>query len=55
VLRRLATALAPSTPHVHSAVALNDSSALRVWENMLRDPCLNGACTAAEMGAPFHL
>jgi hypothetical protein len=36
-------------------VALNDFSALRVWEKMLGVPCLNGACTAAGMGAPFHL
>jgi acid phosphatase len=47
--------ISPSTPHVHSSVALNDYSALRVWESMLGVPCLNGACTAAGMGAPFHL
>ncbi|HEX3329040.1 MAG TPA: hypothetical protein VHS27_03900 [Gaiellales bacterium] len=47
--------ISPSTPHVHTAVALNDFSALRVWEKMLGVPCLNGACTAAGMGAPFHL
>ena len=47
--------ISPSTPHVHSSVALNDQSALRVWESMLGVPCLNGACTAAGMGAPFHL
>jgi len=47
--------ISPSTPHVHSAVALNDFSALRVWERMLGLPCLNGACTAAGMGQPFHL
>jgi hypothetical protein len=37
------------------AVALNDVSALRAREKMLGVPCLNGACTAAGMGAPFHL
>jgi phosphatidylinositol-3-phosphatase len=47
--------ISPSTPHVHSAVALNDFSAVRVWERMLGLPCLNGACTAAGMGKPFHL
>jgi len=47
--------ISPSTPHVHSSVALNDYSGLRVWESMLGVPCLNGACTAAGMGAPFHL
>ena len=47
--------ISPSTPHVHTAVALNDFSALHVWEKMLGVPCLNGACTAAGMGAPFHL
>ncbi len=47
--------ISPSTPHVHSAVALNDFSALRVWETMLGLPCLNGACTAAGMGKPFRL
>jgi hypothetical protein len=47
--------ISPSTPHVHSAVALNDFSALRVWERMLGVPCLNDACSAAGMGKPFHL
>ncbi len=47
--------ISPSTPHVHSAVALDDFSALRVWERMLGVPCLNSACTAAGMGKPFRL
>jgi phosphatidylinositol-3-phosphatase len=47
--------ISPSTPHVHSAVALNDYSALRVWERMLGVPCLASACTAPAMGKAFHL
>jgi hypothetical protein len=47
--------ISPSTPHVHSSLALNDFRVLRVWEGMLGVPCPNGACTAAGMGAPFHL
>ncbi len=47
--------ISPSTPHVHSSLALNDYSALRVWERMLGVPCLASACTAAAMGKAFHL
>jgi acid phosphatase len=47
--------ISPSTPHVHSNVALNDYSALRVWERMLGVPCLASACTAPAMGKAFHL
>jgi acid phosphatase len=47
--------ISPSTPHVRSAVALNDFSALRVWERMLGVACLKSACTAPGMGKPFHL
>jgi phosphatidylinositol-3-phosphatase len=47
--------ITPSTPHVRSAVALNDFSALRVWERMLGVSCLKSACTAPGMGKPFHL
>ncbi len=47
--------ISPSTPHVHTAVALNDFSALRVWERMLGVACLKRACTAPGMGKPFHL
>ncbi|MEP6640708.1 MAG: hypothetical protein ABJB93_02255 [Gaiellales bacterium] len=47
--------ISPSTPHTHSSVALNDYSALRVWERMLGVPCANNACTATPMGANFHL
>jgi hypothetical protein len=36
------------------SIALNDFSAPRVWESMLGAPCVNGACTAAGMGAAFH-
>ena len=47
--------ISPSTPHTHSSAALNDYSALRVWERMLGVPCANNACTASPMGAHFHL
>jgi phosphatidylinositol-3-phosphatase len=47
--------ISPSTPHVHTALALNDFSALRVWERMLGVSCLKSACTAAGMGKPFRL
>jgi hypothetical protein len=47
--------ISPSTPHTHSAVALNDYSALRVWEHMLGVPCVNNACTATGMGTAFRL
>jgi len=47
--------ISPSTPHIPSSAALNDYRALRVWERMLGVPCLNGARTAAGMGAPFRL
>jgi hypothetical protein len=47
--------ISPSTPHVRTATALNDYSALRVWERMLGVPCVNAACTAPAMGKPFHL
>jgi hypothetical protein len=47
--------ISPSTPHTHQSVALNDYSALRVWERMLGVPCVNNACTAAAMGSAFHL
>ena len=43
------------TPHERTALALNDYSALRVWERMLGVPCVNAACTAPAMGKPFHL
>lgn len=47
--------ISPSTPHVRTTLALNDYSALRVWERMLGVPCVNAACTAPAMGKPFHL
>jgi acid phosphatase len=47
--------ISPSTPRVHSSVALNDYSALRVWERMLGVPCLASACTAPAMGKAFNL
>jgi hypothetical protein len=47
--------ISPSTPHTHASAALNDYSALRVWERMLGVPCVNNACTAKSMGATFHL
>jgi hypothetical protein len=47
--------ISPSTQHVRTALALNDYSALRVWERMLGVPCVNAACTAPAMGKPFHL
>jgi hypothetical protein len=50
-----AIVISPSTPHVRTALALNDYSALRVWERMLGLPCVNAACNAPAMGKPFHL
>jgi phosphatidylinositol-3-phosphatase len=47
--------ISPSTPHVRASAALNDYSALRVWERMLGVPCLAAACTAPAMGKTFHL
>jgi hypothetical protein len=47
--------ISPSTPHVHASLALNDYSALRVWQRMLGVPCLASACSAPAMGAAFHL
>ena len=47
--------ISPSTPHVHASLALNDYSALRVWERMLGVPCLASACSAPAMGNAFHL
>ena len=47
--------ISPSTPHTHSSLALDDYSALRVWERMLGVPCTDGACTAVAMGRPFGL
>ena len=47
--------ISPSTPHVRATLALNDYSALRVWERMLGLPCLASACTAPAMGNAFHL
>ena len=47
--------ISPSTPHVRATLALNDYSALRVWERMLGVPCLASACSASAMGKAFHL
>lgn len=47
--------ISPSTPHVRATLALNDYSALRVWERMLGVPCLAAACSARAMGNAFHL
>ncbi len=47
--------VSPSTPHTHTSLALNQYSALRVWERMLGVPCLANACSAPAMGAAFHL
>jgi hypothetical protein len=47
--------ISPSTPHTHTSAALNDYSALRVWERMLGVSCINQACTAPAMGSAFNL
>jgi hypothetical protein len=47
--------ISPSTPHTTTARAVDDMSALRVWERMLGLPCLNDACSASGMAFPFHL
>jgi acid phosphatase len=47
--------ISPSTPHTSTTTALDDMSALRVWERMLGLKCLNAACTAKGMAKPFDL
>jgi phosphatidylinositol-3-phosphatase len=47
--------VAPSTGHRVVATHFSDYSLLRGWENMLKLPCLGGACSATGFNQAFRL